>query len=199
MKILKTPENYRRSQLINPNLIDEYDGHFPQKSTYYDREPIGFQFSKRVEERIDPPYISLDVSGEIYNIPGALFDLVDEINDSKYILNSEDNWDELGAVIISKELYKTAIRFLLLYMIYIYDNHGKAVISSPEINPCSNGTIDFSWKTTKARMLINVSRRNEEHRATFYYYLYNNKHPKEGLIDMLNVEKETAAWMVNLK
>lgn len=144
-------------------------------------------------------HIYIDVLGKIYNVPDALFDLVDEINDSKYILDLENNWDEMGAAPINKELYNSAIAFLLLYMTYIYDNHGKIVISTPEINPCSNGTIDFSWKTLKARMLINVSRKSKEYRATFYYYLYNNKHPKEGLIDMLNVEKETAAWMVNLK
>lgn len=57
MKISKVPENYRQSQLHSRSLVDKYDCHFPVRSNYYDREPIGFQFSKQVEEKISVSYI----------------------------------------------------------------------------------------------------------------------------------------------
>ena len=143
MKNLSTPENYRQNQSTQDNLVNNYDYRFPERSTFYDRALIGFQFSKRTEEKIECPYISLDVLGKTYSIPSAFSDLVEEITESKYILDLENDWDGFSSLSIHKELYKAAIEFLLLYFTYIYEKH-KVVITSPEINPCSSGTIDFS-------------------------------------------------------
>ena len=48
-------------------------------------------------------------------------------------------------------------------------------------------------------ILVNVSEKKDGYKASFYCFLYDNKLPKEGLIDMLQVEREMALWMVNLK
>jgi len=201
MKTLDTPENYRQSQICNPNLIKDYDGYFPEISRYHERDPIGFKFkfSKRVEEKIEPSFISVELLDKIYSVPSVLFDLVDEINDSKYILTLEDDWDNMGAIPISAELYESAINFLLMYAIYIYKDDNKTVIQSPEINPCCNGSIDFSWSTSGARMLINVKKKGEEFMATFYGYHNSNKLPFEGFIDMKNIDKNKASWMKELR
>jgi len=126
-------------------------------------------------------------------------DLVEEINDSKKILLLEDNWDYLGASSISQDLYMETIRFLLMYSMYIYENYQKTVIQSPEINPCSNGTIDLSWRTQKARMLINVKKKGDVFLASFYGYYTENRLPQEGFIDMNKVDQSRALWMKELK
>jgi hypothetical protein len=199
MKSLETPENYRLTQLGHSNLIAEYDCRFPKGYDYYERKPIGFEFSDRSKEKTEPSYISLDVCGKIYSVPSSLFDLVDEINDSKYILKLEDDWDNMGAVTISSELYEKAISFLLMYAIYIYKDDNKTVVQAPEINPCCNGTIDFSWSTLGARMLINIKYKSGKYIASFFGYPTSTKLPIEGLIDMSNIDKDMASWMKKLK
>lgn len=199
MKITETPENYRHNYSSSINLIDEYDCHFPERTKYYEREPIGFQFSKRAEEKIEPSYIYIDILDKSYTVPSVLFDLVDEIKDSKYILDLENDWDNMGGIPISSDLYSKAIDFLLMYAIYIYKDDNKTVIQSPEINPCCNGSIDFSWSTTGARMLVNIKYKNEKYMASFFGYPNSTKLPIEGLIDINNVDKDTASWMKKLK
>ncbi len=200
MKILKTPTNYiNPNQLGNSSLLGDYDCFIPKQSYFFDRKPIGFEFSKNSEEKSKSTTLSLNVLGKEYSVPSALFDLIEEIEESKSILDLEYNWDELGADIIKPALFGQAIDFILMYTTYIYENHQKTVISSPEINPCANGTIDFSWRTKAARMLINIKEKNGEFRASFYGYYYNNKLPLEGLIDMKNVDKTIASWMKELK
>jgi len=199
MRTIETPENYRNAPLSNPRSIDDYDCRFPEKYNYYDRTPIGFLFSERSTEKVEPTYISLEVDGITYSVPSALADLVDEINDSKYIVTLENDWDNLGAVPISKELYKKAISFLLMYTIFIYKDDNKTVLQSPEINPCCNGSIDLSWSTVGARMLINVKFKEGRYLASFFGYPNSTKLPIEGLIDMDNIDKDIALWMKKLK
>jgi len=195
MEIQNTPTNYIQNPIKSRSLIDDYDCYFRERNYYQERPKIGFEFSKRNTETT----ISVDVLGKIYTIPSAFFDLIDEINDSKSILSLQDNWDCLGAVQISEKLYIETINFLLMYAVYIYEHHSKSVIQTPEINPCANGTIDLSWRTSKARMLINIKQKEGVFLASFYGYHTENRLPQEGFIDMNKVDQSRALWMRELK
>jgi hypothetical protein len=193
-------ENFKHSQFNNSDLIDEYDLVCYKGYTWHERTPIGFQFSKiKNREKLDTSLIDFDLLGTKYSVPSSLKNLMDEINGAIYIVNLDDDWDGMGALSISRELYKNAIGLLLDYAIYIFKNYNKTVIQSPEINPVPNGTIDFSWTTTEARLLINVKYKNADYVASCYGYSKISGLSIEGLVDMKNIDNDIASLMKKLK
>ena len=122
----------------------------------------------------------------------------DESELSKSLLLLEKDWDSEGAVKIDINIFLSSIKFLVEYSNYIYRNRG-LVIASPEINPCINGTIDLSWRTSKVRLLINI-RFSELKAMSAYYYgdFYNNMSPIKGSISVNEFSEFLAIWMKNL-
>lgn len=198
---------------VNPvsyiETSSERKNYFARKYDYYDNCPpfygyqqssIGYEIPKTkiiIEKNVIPD-ITFGIMGKEFNVHPELKDIVDEITDSQDILLLQDDWDGCGAIPINPPLYTEAITFLLLYSTYIL-KEWNILITTPEINPCRNGSIDFSWRTDGARMLINVRNKDDVTRATFYGYECKSKLPKEGYLDMKNIEKDIASWMRNLK
>jgi hypothetical protein len=180
-------------------FADRYE-RYDKFNSNYQVPAIGYEIPKPkiIKEKISVPDMSFLLLNEKFCIPSPLNDIVDEIIDSQDILTLENNWDMNGAEVIQSSLYLEAVKFLLLYSKYIFKELN-TIIKAPEINPCRNGSVDFSWRTDSARMLINVRNKNETTRATFYGFLKSNNLPFEGLIDMVKIDKNKAEWMKNLK
>ena len=149
-------------------------------------------------QEYEPSEYILDVLNEKISIPIALDKIKDEIELSKSLLLLEKDWDSEGAVKIDINIFLSSIKFLVEYSNYIYRNRG-LVIASPEINPCINGTIDLSWRTSKVRLLINI-RFSELKAMSAYYYgdFYNNMSPIKGSISVNEFSEFLAIWMKNL-
>lgn len=180
--------------------VDPHDGYRSFINDWHVSSTIGYELPKPkiIKEKAIIPDIELSILGEKFCVPSPLHDILDEITDSQDILELEYNWDMNKAETIESALYLDAVKFLLLYSVYIFKEFN-VVIKAPEINPCRNGSIDFSWRTEDARMLINVRKKNDSPIATFYGYLKSNKLPFEGFIDMQKIDKNKAEWMRNLK
>lgn len=71
---------------------------------------------------------------------------------------TKDNWDTEDAKAISEKLFSAANIFILLHK-------GN---SDPECNPCTNGSLDYVWRTDFARLLINVRVKDGLYEASFY-------------------------------
>lgn len=120
-----------------------------------------------------------------------------EINHSSYILDLKVDWDAENGLAISKEIYLAAIQFLKTYTNYVLTEFSIA-IDAPEINPCRDGSVDLSWRTNRARMLVNIKMDKGIPHAFFYGDYYQNTKPFKGNLPANEFEEALAVWMKNL-
>lgn len=167
---------------------------------WYDRKYIGYEIAELSEAKDtnEKTPISFKILDRQFTIHSDLYDIADEIKDSRNILDLKDGWDHSTGKAVSPELYFKSIDFLLMYTNYIHKIYN-IVINAPEINLIPSGSIDLSWRTQGARMLINLKYKDNEFLATFYGYHKTNMLPHEGFIDILKVDESMAVWMKQLK
>lgn len=141
--------------------------------------------------------IKVELLDETISIDRRFRQLVSLIEQSKYIMSLEFGWDEENAQPTDPEIWKTAIKFLIHYAADIMED-SERILELPEINPCKDGTIDLSWRTSRARMLINFKR--SEHGILAYYYgdFYKNERPVKGWVNTDTVDIYLSMWMRNL-
>ncbi len=115
------------------------------------------------------------------------------INESKSLLSLGENWDDEGALAIPKIVWERAMDFLKNYSQYITQK--KTInIQAPQINPCRDGSIDLSWRTPKARMLINF-KNDDSGLAHYYGDYYNNINSIKGYVKTDEIQEFLATWM----
>ena len=141
--------------------------------------------------------IQMQLEGQSFSLPKELSAIVQEIENSKTILSFEAGWDAENALPVDKEIWLQASGFLLRYALRVFNLFSLA-LDAPDINPCPNGSIDLSWRTKSARMLVNIRKENSEMLAFFYGDLYGNKMPIKGNVPAGTVEDHLACWMKNL-
>lgn len=124
-------------------------------------------------------------------------DLERAIDDAKEILNLEDDWNGEGAEQISPEIFDVASNFLRRYDSYLKETF-KIDLLVPEINPCPNGTIDLSWRSPSARLLVNIKFIEGQYYAYFYGDRYNNKSPLKGNTQTEELSEGLAILMKSL-
>lgn len=115
------------------------------------------------------------------------------IVESKSLLGLEESWDDDGALPISKHIWEKAMNFLKNYSQYILQIKD-VNIQAPQINPCRDGSIDLSWRTSKARMLINF-KNDESGLAQYYGDYYNNINSIKGFVQTDEIQEFLATWM----
>lgn len=123
--------------------------------------------------------INIKILDKQFIIPRELEKIKDEIEYSNQILALTENWDNEGAKPIDRDVYIEAIGLLIKSSTHIHNQVFK-VIDVPEINPCPDGSVDLSWITRRARLLINVRKTESGILAYFYGDLKNNVRPFKG-------------------
>lgn len=111
-------------------------------------------------------------------------DLYNVINNSKYILDFKDNWDENGSQGYLATTWIKAIRFLIKFYDW-RDQNIFPLIKSPKIYQGPEGSIDIYWKNTSFTYLINIP---EEESFATYFYKSSTGTKVEGEFDSLKVE-----------
>lgn len=141
----------------------------------------------------------LDIKPLKSNIP---LSIKEKIEKSKYILDFKNNWDEDGAIAISKKAYSNAIAFLTRYSERIVDVCGddKDFLLAPSISPVKDGSVDLEWNLDNSYLLINFTESNNDF---VYYYLAFKEGDKisldaNGQLDMKNVNDKFASQLINL-
>lgn len=87
------------------------------------------------------------------------YNMLKKIQKSFDLLDLKKDWDDENAEPIKKEVYIKALVFLLKLI-----NNLEKDTDGLEINPCRDGSIDFSFKDDTFRLLINV----KENVASWY-------------------------------
>lgn len=214
MEIISKKGKKERSQ-IPPN----YHGHYTDYIIGWERSPISEPLEicglKSLRARCDVkpvqffwdnlggysafydytgPNCLLQIEARDYELPFRLTPLAKEIEESRYIYSLPECWDEEKAKQISQSLWNISISFLLDYAMSLF-SHFDVILETPEINPVPNGTIDFSWRTKLARMLINVRMEGNEYLAYYYGDLYQDRFPIKGSVPTDIVTSHLMQWM----
>jgi len=142
--------------------------------------------------------LSFDLNGTVILFPKQLEEIVVELNDSKYIYEIGDNWDGNGAAAIDSNTYRNSLQLLIDYSLALYNVHG-VVMDCPEINPCVDGSIDISWRTKLARLLINIKSVNGVTKVLFYRDHHYNKQSNKGELSLDTIDESFLVWMKYLK
>lgn len=158
------------SRVIAPAQSRLYNRPF-QYDSYKDRGSLKIEKnwaqSKTVskEEKLE---IVLDAE-IIAELPLEFADIYHEIEESKYILDFDDNWDGEGSIHYEVDTWQRAVQFLTKYSVWAFDKMSLQ-IPVPKIHPGPDGSIDILWKSSKYRLLINL---HPENMASFYGDDYN--------------------------
>ena len=87
------------------------------------------------------------------------------IDESKSILDREDNWDDDGAKKCRLETWVKATAFLKNFSENLFKRFSK-IIEKPDIFLCPDGSIDILWQKETYRLLINIKENSDY--ATYY-------------------------------
>ena len=77
------------------------------------------------------------------------------IEDARYILELEDDWDENGAVAVAPSTWNVATAFLQNLTLWAY-KYRSLVLGALSISPLGNGGIDLYWENTFADLLLTI-------------------------------------------
>lgn len=97
------------------------------------------------------------------------------MTENEFLSFTIDNWDEEGAKPIPMSLFLTSRLIIQLY----YDSDCKF-----ECNPCRDGSIDYAWRTEKARMLINIRNNQGSYEMAYYGDCYSDTNKVRGVITL---------------
>lgn len=115
--------------------------------------------------------------------------ICEAIRQSKKLLQLPEGWDEEAAKPIDSQALEAAGRLLMDMAELLLRSPGNQTLAVPEINPVPNGSIDLSWRTARARMLINVRKEGTGYTAYFYGDEYNNVNPIKGIMPVTNASR----------
>jgi len=77
------------------------------------------------------------------------------IEDSRRLLDLQDNWDGEGAHVICHETWQRAVEFLARNARWLWDRN-QFVIEPPDITPVPDGSVDLHWDKPSHELLINI-------------------------------------------
>lgn len=89
-----------------------------------------------------------------------------EIQQSREMLELQEDWDDNGAAPITADTWNRAINFLR-QLAEDYESAMRSAAPVPTISPCPDGSIDLLWKTERFQLLVNVQPR-DANESDFY-------------------------------
>jgi len=82
------------------------------------------------------------------------------IEDSKYMLNMQDNYDDEGEISVSLNTWEITVGKLREIYAIVKNGYGMDLIA-PKIYHGNNGSIDIFWETRKYKLLANFPTHDE--------------------------------------
>lgn len=140
----------------------------------------------------------IEVGGRsIGELPIQLYEIKKSIDDAKYMLDLEEDWDDEGGMPVDKNTFIRAIKFLINYSVWLLRNQSIFLVP-PQIHPGPDGSIDILWRTKNYRMLINVLP-NPERQFEYYGDDKKDGNSIKGKVPSNGVQEFLALWLKNLK
>lgn len=102
----------------------------------------------------------------IVKITREFTELYEEIESSKYILNTYIDEEDENSEKYDSETWTRAIEFIAAFAKFIYEEQAR-IIDTPEIIDGPDGSIDILWRKPDRRLLINIP--NDENGQISFY------------------------------
>ena len=145
---------------------------------------------------LQPQTLQIETSEGIFHIDSKLNLILDEINESKSLLNLLDDWDGEDAVGCNPVILDRAINILLKYSQNVLKYHN-AVIFPPEINLAKDGSIDLEGRNNNMIFLFNIVN-SEKLEIEYYGNDLNSKTVIKGVLENYSINRTLSFWMQNL-
>lgn len=143
-------------------------------------------------EQINPTGTSIKLNGRVVlTLPKELASLVEAIEQSKYLLEFKDNWDDEGAKKYAPKTWIKATKFIGSYATWLLNIYNR-VLATPKIYHGPEGSIDIYWKTEQYNFLINIPELGDI--ATFY----GDDYEKQGIEGFFPLENFKESLLPNL-
>jgi hypothetical protein len=122
----------------------------------------------------------------------AIKHILEVIEQSKYILAFEDDWDDEDSPAYRLATWERAIAFLLKNARKLWEeNH--LTLEVPKILPGPAGSIDLHWKMARRELLINIPDTQDEPANFYGDDLSSNVHlPNQTVKGILDTSKDNS-------
>jgi hypothetical protein len=152
---------------------------------------VNYQNIKKPKEKLE-----LSIGDKKIYLDPKLHRIKDIVENSRNILELENDWDDNGALASKDYIYYRSIEILVRYAQSVFVNH-QLVIDNPEINLCRDGSIDLEWRKKGLMLLINIQ--NKENIDIHYYGEdYNKNTILKGFLDSFKLNLDLVFWMRKL-
>jgi hypothetical protein len=129
----------------------------------------------------------------------AIKHITEAIEQSKYILKFEDDWDDEGSPAYKVSTWERATTFLRRSAQLLWKEYHVA-LDAPKILPGPAGSIDLHWKTTRRELLINIPDTPDEPANFYGDDSASNEHPAKqtikGILDTAKDNQWLLMWLM---
>lgn len=137
------------------------------------------------------PTTSLDVCG--FRLPPALSGLAGAIEQSRSLLDLEDDWDGEGTRGYAEETWRRAMDFLVRYATVLWEQRGVAT-EDVEILPDTDGALAIDWRARGRELLIRVPE-DPTQDASYYGDDGSGRYKIKGTIDTSTLGQWLVWWL----
>lgn len=130
------------------------------------------------------------VTGLEEELPMELKALADALNESRWMLDLRDNWDDEGSPSYAQATWERAARFLINSAKFVQDLG--LVFAIPKVQNGPEGTIDLYWETPDAKLLLNIP--TEWEAPANYYGHKADGSETRGSLNTAHIEPWLMLW-----
>jgi hypothetical protein len=192
-------QDKKTDYLPNPLIYDRKENYFLIYKTniedVIESRPEKVFFAEHISFlRYNKLPIEFSIKGYDIKLSYRLKHIAEAINDSKVLLDLEEDWDDDGANATNFATYKNAIKFLVNYSTHILDEFG-LVLKKPFIDITRDGSISIQWDTDTAVFLI-IFKKNKNEFAYYYGQEKETNSPFKYRVKINeNINNITAEWL----
>lgn len=142
----------------------------------------------------DPELLSVGLKNQTRtDIPVELANIVEAVEQSRYILELEDDWDDEGSKGYQPLVWERVVIFLIRLSEKALDSFN-IVLDAPRIYQGPEGSIDLLWHTDNYHLLVNFPE-DENSPGSFYGDNFNTE-TFEGTFNPLEAHCSLLAFLV---
>ncbi len=185
--------------LPSKSIYEEKKKHYGTKDIDEDNnESEVYIYFGSAELKYNKYPVTFSIRSHKFTLKYELKHIASYIVKSKYLLELKDDWDDENSLSTNLETYLKAVKFIIDYSSYIFEDKGSSVIiEPPDIDILKDGAIVVNWETKSASFTI-IFEKNST--GISYYYAKDKDNPiplRYGINLNKDIDKLTASWMSN--
>lgn len=164
------------------------------RSDWQPREAANSSWLKRVASATRQPNHFVLPYPKDRTIPSNYHALLQAIEESRWILELEVDWDDKGSPGYSEATWSCAVGFLTRSARNLWEYSG-ICMDIPNIDPGPSGSIDLHWKTASYELLLNVP--SDTNTPVRYYGDNYGVRTAKGSLDVSEPNYQLLTWLMS--